>query len=122
MDNFEFKGTNGPWYLPHLSDDSCQCNCTFVLNDSLFGSVADINYSKEGDDWMLGDHPPIEQAKYNGLLIAMAPEMLNAMKSVFDIVSSNTPYEYVNAISILSETLKRATDIEYYLKTRSQYD
>lgn len=75
---YEFKGTPGPWSLPHFSDDNVECNCPWVLCDSYCGSIATIDYSKEGVGWMEGDNPPISEAKLNGYLISAAPDLLQA--------------------------------------------
>lgn len=78
LNNYKFKGTPGEWGVPHLSDDNVKCNCGYVLCETYCGSVATVNHSKEGADWMEGDNPPLEEAKANGYLIGAAPNLLEA--------------------------------------------
>jgi hypothetical protein len=80
------KFTPGPWTVPHLAQDDCECNCASVLADGYFGSVATIsvdNGKRVGEGG--NDSPPLEEAKANARLIAAAPELLSTMREVLRI-------------------------------------
>lgn len=73
----KFKGTPGPWSLPHFADADSKCDCGWILSETCFGSVATINVDNgkrigEGGN----DCPPLEEAIANARLIAAAPELL----------------------------------------------
>lgn len=87
MSEMKFKGTPGVWMLPHFVRDDVKCNCTTILSEkqSFMGGIADILYSLPEQDWREGDHAPIEEAKYNALLISKAPEMLQKLKDILAV-------------------------------------
>lgn len=76
--NYEFKGSEGEWSLPHFADDRCKCNCTSVLHDGFCGAIAQVYFSNEGDDWRDGDNPMLPEAIANAHLISAAPDLLMA--------------------------------------------
>ena len=66
--------TRGPWYGPHISDDSATCNCTGIVDEGYAGGIARVHVDNgiasitEGGN----DCPPLEEAKANGLLLTAA--------------------------------------------------
>ena len=67
--------TQGEWSVPHLSDDSTTCNCSYVLNEGYCGYICEVgvdNGKKIADGG--NDCPPLEEAKRNGIFIAHAKE------------------------------------------------
>jgi len=71
--------TKGEWHLPHFvtnKDNPESCQCVFVLNEGICGSIADIQIDNgkqisEGGN----DCPPLEEAIANAKLICSAPKM-----------------------------------------------
>ena len=78
----KFKGTDAEWSVPHICTDKTSCNCSFVLVDGRMGSLCKIDYSLPGDTWMDGDSPPLQEAKYNGLLISKSLKMLKMLERI----------------------------------------
>jgi len=71
--------TKGEWRLPHFvvnKDNQEHCQCVFVLNEGICGSIADISINN-GKEISEGgnDAPPLEEAIDNAKLICAAPEM-----------------------------------------------
>lgn len=103
----EFKGTKGNWSIPHICREDIKCDCAFVLSEMYCGSIATIDYSLTRDI-KDGDNPPIEEAKYNALLISKAPEildMLHRCKIAFD--NLNQPF----ISSDIDKLIKEATEL-----------
>lgn len=77
------KFTPGPWYPPHLSDDSTTCNCRSIVEGGYAGGIATVHVHngiasiRDGGN----EAPPLEEAKANGHLIAAAPELYDALKA-----------------------------------------
>lgn len=72
----EFKGTPGPWSVPHFASDDVSCECGYVFSESQsgFGAVASVPFGGENESY--------EQAKANAKLIAAAPELLKALEAL----------------------------------------
>ena len=66
------KATPGEWSIPHLSDDSIFCNCGYILHEGHAGSIATVSVD-DGKRIADGgnDCPPINEAKANGVFIAI---------------------------------------------------
>lgn len=75
--------TPGPWSLPHFADDSTTCNCKYVLSEYYCGAICSIEI---GNGLPVGqggnDAPLLEEAKANARLIAVAPELLSALRFI----------------------------------------
>lgn len=80
----EGKGhTPGPWSLPHFAEPEVNCQCQYILADGMMGAVASVYASGVGDDWQKhGDNPKFAEAVANAHLIAAAPDLLDALKSI----------------------------------------
>jgi hypothetical protein len=75
--------TPGPWSVPHFAQPDVNCNCEYVLTDYLMGAVCAVYASGKGDDWQKhGDNPRFAEAVANAHLIAAAPDMLTALKTL----------------------------------------
>lgn len=75
--------TPGPWSVPHFARPDVNCKCGYVLCNHLFGAVATVHCSGEGDDWRAtGDNPKFGEAVANAHLIAAAPDLLDALVSL----------------------------------------
>lgn len=99
----EFKGTKGEWWLPHFADTTCECDCGFVLNESVMGAIATVHYHKSDKD----ENPPLEEAVYNARLISSAPNLLMILQELIDVckkVQSNCD------IGEYSDSLKKSLD------------
>lgn len=80
----ETKFTPGPWYPPHLSDDSTTCNCRSIVEGGYAGGIATVHVHNGIDSICDGGNeaPPLEEAKANGHLIAAAPELYGALRRI----------------------------------------
>lgn len=109
----KFKGSPGPWSLPHFAIDEHKCNCRFVLSESNLGSVATVNFSTLDSDWRDGDHPPLEVAKYNALLISKAPDMLDMLKSCLSFIEElkNQGIDNWSEEENLRNLIKKSTEL-----------
>lgn len=75
--------TPGPWSLPHFAKPGMNCQCGYVLTDSMLGAVCTVHASGDGDDWAAhGDNPKFAEAVANARLIAAAPELLEALLAI----------------------------------------
>lgn len=76
--------TPGPWYPPHLCDDTTTCNCRSIIDGGYAGGIASVHVHNgialvsEGGN----DAPPLNEAKANGRLIAAAPELYEALAAL----------------------------------------
>jgi len=90
VDMNEPKFTPGPWSSPHFAQPGMNCECKYVLCDSLHGTICTVYCSGEGDDWKNhGDNPKFEQACANARLIAAAPDLFHALQNILSIYTSN---------------------------------
>lgn len=75
------KHTPAPWRLPHFVSEESGCDCGYIFaNDDRMGAVASVHFHKRECD----DNPPKDEAKANARLIAAAPDLLAALKTIFD--------------------------------------
>lgn len=83
----EPRWSPGPWYPPHLSDDTTSCDCRSIVNEGYAGGIATVHVDNgillisEGGN----DCPPLEEAQANGFLIAAAPELDAALEPLIGI-------------------------------------
>lgn len=99
------KHTPGPW-SSHFANDNINCDCKYILSDTVPISVATISYRKN-DSMEESEHPDLEEAKYNAKLIAAAPEMLDIIENIYmhghDAIT-------VNAMNRMEQLIKKATE------------
>lgn len=76
----EFKGTPGPWRVTEIDDDNLsEMSSTMIIASELVvACVGPSNKTQLGDD------------KNNALLIAAAPELLEALIKLVDVVDDMT--------------------------------
>ena len=102
--------TPGPWSLPHFAEPGVNCQCGYVLTNGMMGAICTVYASGAGDDWAKhGDNPSFQEAVANARLIAAAPDLLEAGRSMiaaFDPDAMNP--EQFNAWSDLSAAISRA--------------
>lgn len=79
------KHTPGPWSVPHFARPEVDCDCVYVLAEGYMGSIADVSINN-GKSVSNGgnDAPPLEEAKANSRLIAAAPELYAALKTIIN--------------------------------------
>ena len=108
------KFTPGPWYPPHLSDDSTTCNCRSIVEGGYAGGIATVHVHngiasiRDGGN----EAPPLEEAKANGHLIAAAPELYDVLQrfvtpAIRDALGrhhkSDCPCNYCAALAALAK-------------------
>ena len=88
------KHTPGPWYPGHLGDDNVNCDCTYIVDEGHAGGVARIHVDNGlrsiEDGW--NDAPSKEQAVANMHLIAAAPDLLDSVDMVWDLLEDLTGF------------------------------
>lgn len=71
------EATPGPWYEPHICDDSHPCNCAGILSEGYASGIASVTVSNGLPVSRGGnDAPPKKEAAANARLIARARTLL----------------------------------------------
>lgn len=85
--------TPGPWKVPHFARPEVNCNCGYVLVGHLMGAVCTVHTTAEGSDWTKsGDNPRFDEACANALLIAAAPDLLEAARALDALWTKDVPH------------------------------
>lgn len=101
--------TPGPWYPPHLSDDTTKCNCHSVVSESYAGGICSVDVNNGIPSISDGgnDAPPLEEAKANGIVIALVPDLIRELKYVsklFELYSGHRiPPSTLAVLKIIKE-------------------
>ena len=87
--------TSGPWHPGCIVNDDSSCNCTSILDEGYAGGIATIHVHNEIESISHGgnDAPPIEVAKANSRLIAIAPETYELMLEIKKFLYANPSIE-----------------------------
>ena len=102
------KHTPGPWSVPHFATD-CACNCAYVVsgNQHGMGAIATVHHSDEAD----GEHnEPMDVAIANARLIAAAPDMLEALRKMRELLRLLQPALNVMAREVMDDIIKDQID------------
>lgn len=88
------KHTPKPWYPGHLGDDTIDCECAHIVDEGHAGGIANIlvdngirSISEGGNDC-----PSREEAIANMHLIAAAPDLLDSVDMVYDLIDDLTGF------------------------------
>lgn len=121
-----FKGTHGPWSVPHICQEEVECDCAYVLCDYYCGGIATLGVDNglsvsDGGN----DDPPLEEAIYNGYLISAAPDLLEALRWALPIVKNSLGNQVTQRFTELplelrnSETLIQMLDEQNEIMEKS---
>lgn len=109
----ENKHTPGPWRTGHHCRDDHPCDCRYIFgNDDRMGAVAEVHVTLPGD--FISDNPPPDEAKANMLLLAAAPDLLDALADLAEAArnacnaAQHTPL--VEALANADAALAKATE------------
>lgn len=108
MENYKFEGTEGEWSSGHLINEDHSCDCSFVFSEGHFGSIATINWSKEGGKLEDGDNPLIEEAKANLKLITASPLLLDACIKALEVIEMRNDSGDSDIISTLKSSIEKS--------------
>lgn len=102
--------TPGPWSVPHFAKPDVGCECGYVLSGGYAGAVCTVHASGEGYWLDTGDNPKFAEACANALLIAAAPDLLEALRAAQRLCAEALPkFDWGrssldgNAIGLLNE-------------------
>ncbi len=114
--------TPGPWMVPHLADDECKCNCTSIVEGNYAGGIGQV-FVDNGIKMITdggNDCPPLNEAMANARLMAMAPEMFEALSLLvackdqknsgfawLDFYQKNKPIAWGKARAVISKVKGR---------------
>lgn len=106
----EFKGTNGKWFIssidePNEHNDNTGCHILSVESKDRYGFI-DVWF---GDSFQCGNK---NEALYNALLISKAPEMLEMLKSVKDLLEAYPSEAEIHLKAVeIRDLIKEATEL-----------
>lgn len=94
MDSKVNKFSSGPWSTGCLGGTGNNCKCSYIFNESYMGSLAQVyvdNGIKSISDGG-NDCPPEEEAIANMHLMASAPDLLDSVDMVYDLIDELTGF------------------------------